>query len=264
MFRNLLNLLYVTLPAAALMAFAAFMYKPTAEVDLFADLVAGKLGDDYSRRLLETLTVLRFGKFWWVFAIAVIVLVFAEALMVAKIDRHMKTWHMPALPMKRAFGAFPYILLYVFCCVAASELGALVMAGLSFLIKFIGNTAAIVSLVFGFGLLVRMVISYLFGLLLLTFPLKYSENYRFNRAMSYSARLMFAKKRVVWTVAVSYPLLRAAVLALAWLLAPYDLDALVYAVAFFFVFSYVPCLAYKYYYDDVGGERRDVGQIMFG
>ncbi len=246
------------------MAFAGYLYKPTTEIDLFYTLVTGGLDDNYSQLLLRTFTVLRYGKYWWVFVIAVVMLALAVAITVAKIDRHMRTGQMSVLPMKRAFAMFPFVLIYIAACIVASELSTLVVVGLSFLIHFVGNSTAIVAIVLGLMLVIRIFTTYVFALLVLTFPLKFSENYPFNRAMSYSARLMFRKKRIVWTVAVCYPFIRVTVLALAYLLVPYKLDALVYGVAFLLVFSYVPCLSYKLYYDDVGGERRDVGQVMFG
>ncbi len=264
MFRNLLHLLYITLPAAALMAFAAYLYKPSAEIDLFVALVTGKIGEDYTQLLLQSFTVLRYGKYWWVFVIAVVALALASAILLAKIDRHMRTGQMSVLPMKRTSAIFPFVLLYVVACIVASELSTLVAVGLSFLIHFIGNASAIVAIVLALMALIRVFTTYVFMLLALTFPLKFSENYLFNRAMSYSARLMFRKKRILWSVAVCYPLLRVIVLSSAYLLAPYKLDILVYAAAFLLAFTYVPCLSYKLYYDDVGGERRDVGRIMFG
>ena len=265
MFRNFLKLAYVTLPTALLMAFAAYLYKPTCEIDLFVKLIGGKItADNYLTELLNGLSLLRYGKFWWVFVISVVVLAFAECLAVVKIDRHMRVGQMPVLPMKRAFGIYPLMLVYVLCFIAAFELGTLVAIGISFLIRFLANGTAIASVVLGLTLAVRIFISYVFGLLAVSFPLKYSENYRFNRAMSYSARVMFRKKRVVWGVALLYPLCRLITLGLAYLLQPYILDTLVYAVAFMLAVSYVPCFVYKQYYDEVGGERRDVGQIMFG
>lgn len=264
MFRNFFKLVYVALPAAALMAFAAFLYRPTAEIELFVSLVHGQFTlDNYSSQLLQTLSLLRYGKYWWVFVISVLVMAYAACLLIVKIDRHMRTGQMPALPMKRAFGFYPVMLLYVVCCVVAYELSTLVAVGLSFLIKFVSNATAIVSIVLALTFLVRVMTTYVFGLLIVSFPLKYSENYRFNRALSYSARLMFPKKGKLWCVAFLYPTIRVGVLALAYLLQPYYLDALVYGVAFLLAVMYVPCWSYKQYYDDVGGERRDVGAIMF-
>ena len=265
MFRNFFMLVYVALPSAALMAFATFLYKPTAEIGLFVAMFDGSLTmDNCTSELLNRLSLLRYGRYWWVFVIAVVVLACSACIMVVKIDRHMRTGLMPALPVKRALGILPSMLLYVVCCVAASELATLVAVGISYLIRFISNATAIVAVVLVLTFAVRALCAFVFGLLIVSFPLKYGENYRFNRAMSYSARLMFAKKGKLLIFALLYPLLRLAILGLAYLLQPYYLDWIVYGVAFLFAFTYVPCLSYKQYYDDVGGERRDVGQIIFG
>ncbi len=265
MFRNFFRLAYVSIPTALIMAFAAYMYKPAMEAELFVTLFRGEFTmDNYTTRLLDGLTLLRYGRYWWIFVISVLILAFASAILVVKIDRHMRTGQMPALPMRRAFGIYPYMFLYVVCAVMSVEVGTLVAVGISCLIRFVGNATAIAAIALGLTLALRVLIGYLFGILIITFPLKYSENYRFNRAMSYSARLMFPKKRISWGFALLYPALRAAVLGTAYVLQPYSLDALVYAVTFMFAVTYIPCLAYKQYYDDVGGERRDIGAIMFG
>ncbi len=268
MFRNFGRLFYVTLPMALLLAFAFWLSNPVCEIQVLSQLVNGKLSmDNYLAVLLDNVTVLRYGKFWWVYAIALATLPLCASLTVVKIDRHMRMGLMPALPMKRAFGIYPMMLLYLLCSLAARELCTLVVVGIAAMIKFAGNVTAIISVTLALLLAVHILWVYVTGLLILSFPLKYSENYRFNRAMSYSARIMFPQKRLLWGFATVAPLTRLAVLALAYIADFYGLDAvvwIVYTLAFFFAVTYAPCFAYKHYYDDVGGERRDISRIMFG
>ena len=262
MFRNFWNLVYVTLPVSVLMA---FFYNPTSEITLFSALVRGEIAmSDTSYWLGEHLTVLRFGKFWWVIPIAIVALAYAMSVMVVKLDRHMRVGQMPAFPLKRAFGIFPFMLLYIFCGFAVTEIFMLIIVGIAHMLRFLSNATAIISIALGLTYIVRMFLIYIFGLLIISFPLKYSENYRFNVALSYSARTMSRKKFMLLGCALLIVVLRIAVMGIAYLLAPHKLDVLIYAVAYTLCITFVPCFAFKQYYDDIGGERRDVGQIMFG
>lgn len=265
MFRNFFKLVYVSLPAALIMAFAMYIYKPSVEIDLLSALVRSEMTmENYSSQLLQSLTLLRYGKYWWIFAIAIVVLACAVSISVVKTDRHMRTGQMPVLPMRRALGVLPLMLPYIVCSVLVVELGNLLAVGISYLIRFFGNATAIVCVVLGLLFAIRVMTTYVFGLLIMSFPLRYSENYRFNRAMSYSARMMFPKKATMWSMAILYPTIRLATLSLAYLLVPYNMDWLIYTVALLFAITYVPCLCYKQYYDDVGGERRDLQRKLFG
>ena len=260
MFRNLEKLFFVTLPVSVLLA---FFYNPSLETDLFVMLVSGQINaENFFNAFSTTFTVLRFGKYWWVDCLAVILLAFTMCVMVVKIDRHMRIGEMLALPLKRAFGVFPLMLLYILGCVLVSEVFMLIIVGVVYMLRFLPSAAAIVGIGFGLTLLVRAFLTYIFCLLIITFPLKYSENYRLNVAMSYSARLMAAKRGKLILISLAYSFARCVVMALAYFARP--MDFLVYAVAIFFVLTFVPCFAFKQYYDDVGGERRDVSQIIFG
>lgn len=260
MFRNFGQLFFVTLPVSVLLAFCC---NPRLETDLFVTLVTGQLtSDNFFDLFSNAFTVLRFGSLWWVVLLAVILLAFTMCLMVVKIDRHMRMGKMPTLPLKRSVGIFPIMLLYIVGCIVIYEAFMLIIVGVVYMLRFLPSVAAVVGIGFGLTLLTRAFLTYIFCLLIVTFPLKYSENYRVNVAMSYSARLMTAKRGKLIMMSVVYPLARYAVLAIAYLVRP--LDVVIYALAVFFALTFVPCFAFKQYYDDVGGERRDVSQIMFG
>ena len=260
MFRNFGQLFFVTLPVSVLLA---FFYNPNLETDLFVKLVSGQINaDNYFNELARAFTVLRFGRYWWVTLIALFVLAYAMCLMVVKIDRHMRIGEMLSLPFKRACGVFPMMLLYIVGSMVVSEVFKLIIVGVAYMLGFVPSAAAIVGIAFGLTLVARVFLTYIFCLLVITFPLKYSENYRFNVAMSYSARVMVAKRGKLTLLSLAYTFARCAVMALAYFARP--VDVAVYAVAIFFILTFIPCFAFKQYYDDVGGERRDVSQIMFG
>lgn len=261
MFRNFWRLVYVTLPVSVLIA---FFCNPSQEIALFQSLVTGAVTmDNYVDMLTSGLTVIRLGSYWWVAILSVLLLTLTMCLMVVKLDRHMRVGIMPAWPFKQAFGIFFYMLLYVVSWIFASELFRLIIVGIAYMGRVIGNATVIVSIALGLSFVARVFLCYLFGLLLITFPLKYSDNYRLNIAMSYSARVMSTKRWQIIGLALSYAVARIAVMAVAYLLQPYMLDVLVYAVAVTLCLTFVPCLAFKKFYDDVGGERRDLAHIMF-
>ena len=260
MFRNLRQLFFVTLPVSVLLA---FFYNPKLETDLFVALITGQINaDNFLNEFATAFTVLRFGRCWWVVLLAVIALSYAMCVMVVKIDRHMRIGEMTSLPLKRAFGIFPMMLSYIVGCIVVSEVFMLIIVGVVYMLRFVPSAEAIVGIGFGLTLIVRIFLTYIFCLLVITFPLKYSENYRFNVAMSYSARVMVSKRDKVVLLSVVYPFARYVVMALAYFIRPVEVFA--YAVATFFALTYIPCFAFKQYYDDVGGERRDVGRKIFG
>ena len=259
MFRNLRQLFFVTLPVSVLLA---FFYNPRLETDLFVNLVAGRINaDNFFDEFTSAFTVLRFGRYWWVVILAVIVLAYTMSVMVVKIDRHMRIGEMLALPLKRAFGIFPFILLFIVGCEVVYEVFMLIIVGVVYMLRFLPSAEAIVGIGFGLTVIARAFLTYIFCLLIITFPLKYSENYRLNIAMSYSARVMAAKRGKVILISIAYPFAQYIVMALAYLIRP--VDVCIYAVAIFFALTFIPCFAFKQYYDDVGGERRDVGQKIF-
>ena len=258
-FRNLRQLFFVTLPVSVLLA---FFYNPRLETDLFVSLISGRIdADNFFSKFSQVFTVLRFGKYWWVVLLAIVALAYTMSIMVVKIDRHMRIGEMPLLPLKRAFGVFPMMLLYIVGCLVVSEVFMLIVVGVVYMLRFVPSPEAIVAIGFGLTLLVRAFLTYIFCLLIITFPLKYSENYRFNVAMSYSARVMVSKRNKCILLCIVYPLARYVMMAVACLIRPFDV--VIFAVAIFFALTYIPCFAFKQFYDDVGGERRDVGRKIF-
>ena len=96
---------------------------------------------------------------------------------------------------------------------------------MAYLIRFINNVTAIVTVavVLNFLIKVRFGVA-VFSLLLLTFPLKYSEHYKYNVAMSYSVRDMSKRKRCLLSLSFGYVLSRYAAMCIAYLLHPYGLS----------------------------------------
>lgn len=265
MFRNFGSLFYVALPVAVLMAFFA---NPRSEIDLWYQLCSGQLTsfDVMFPVFINSLTVLRFFKYWWTGIVgfaALLLLALTVSMLIAKINRHMHVGEMPALPFKRAFQLFPVTLLLIVCFFVVSEIALLLSVGVMYILRGFDNVivAAIVGLAINFVL--KLLCAWIFMLLVLALPLKYSENYHLNIASAYSVRIMSKQNKIVWGASLTYAFGHYAVMGLAYLLKPYNLDILLYGVVYLFVVMFLPCIAYRLYHDFVGGERRDIAQIMF-
>lgn len=258
-YRNFLQLICCTLPVSILLA---FVYNPTKETLLFAKLVSGQLTqDNYLTEFSESISVLRLGNTWWLTLVAIALLALAMSLVVVKIDGHMRAGRMQILPYKRALGLFPYMLLYIGGWFIASEVSMLITVGITHMLIFIKSVTAIIAIGYTLTFLVRVFLSYIFGLLLISFPLSYSEDYRYNIALSYSVRAMVHKKRIVALITFAYPLARIAVMALGYVIAP--AEELIYLIAMALALAYIPCLAYTQYYEAIGAERRDIPSSIF-
>ena len=261
MFRNFWHLFLIALPVSVL---CAFFLSPNSEISFVQSIIDGEVtGADLLSRYTSAVTVLRFGKFWWASALSFVLLAYTVSLLVAKIDRHMRVGEMSVLPLKPAFKLFPVTLFFTVCCVAAVEVLALLSVGVMMLLRFVQSVTVISAISLTVSVLVRFFATWLFMLLLLAFPLKYSDHYPLNVAFSYSARIMSKRKKITWGISLAFVFARMAVITLGSLLAPYHLDKVLYSIAYASAISYAPCLAYKLYYDDVGGERRDVREVIF-
>lgn len=261
LFRNFWQLVLISLPAAVLLG---FFVTPADEISFMQSLARGKLTlDNYFQSYVDSYSALRYLDCWWQTIIAIALVCVTFSLLLVKIDRHMRVGEMLVFPIKRALALFPLILAYILCWFVISEASRLVGVGLMYLFKFINSAGAVVSIGIVASFLARMFIVGLFFRLIITIPLRCSENYRLNTALSYSARCSASHRGIVWGLTLGYVFGRYAVMSLGYLLAPYNLDVLVYSLAYLFCIAYIPCLSYKLYHDTVGGERRDISEIIF-
>ncbi len=261
LFRNFWQLVLVSLPAAVLLG---FFVTPSDEITFMQSLARGELTlENYFGAYANAYSALRLVNNWWVIIISFVLVCFTFSVLIVKIDRHMRVGEMVAFPLKRSFALFPLILAYVFIWFLASEIANFVGIGLMYIFKFINNVGAVVSIGVVSDFMANMFVTGLFFRLIITIPLKVSENYRLNIALSYSARCSAGHKGILWGLTFGYVWGRYAVMCLGYLLMPFNLDVLVYALAYLFCIAYIPCLSYKLYHDTVGGERRDISEIIF-
>lgn len=259
--RNFWQLVYVALPVAVLMAFFA---NPTREIEFLHALFVGELTLDNVFVLFNNAyTVLRFGKLWWTDVITFFVLVLTVCMLIVKISRHMRVGVMPALPFKWAFGLFLPVFLILLAYFCISEIAMLLSVGIMYVIRAVNNATAIASVGFAVAFVIRLIVVWLFMLLILALPLKHSENYSLNVGLSYSVRVMTKLPAQVLAATLTYCFGRYVVMLLGYFLRPYYLDVVLYALVYLFVILFLPVYAYRVYHDVVGGERRDVAEIIF-
>lgn len=261
MLRNFWKLVYVALPVAILMA---FFVNPGKEIDFFRAMFMGELNfDNVLGMFMRAVTVLRFGRFWWAGIITLFVLALTESMLVVKINRHMHVGEMPALPFRRAFKLFPVMLLLIVCYFCIGEIVTLLGVGVMYILRVTGSVEALTACGVAVNFVLRVLCAWLFMMLSVAIPLKYSENYPLNVALAYSVRVMSKRKRWAWCASLLYAVGRYAFMACGYFLKPYKVDIVLYALAYLFIVMILPCFAYGVYHEAVGGERRDISQIMF-
>lgn len=258
--RNFWKLVYVALPVSVLMA---FFVNPTREIGFWRLMLTGQLDSNVFLEFNSAMTVLRFGKYWWCAVIAFVLLAFTVSMLIVKINRHMHVGEMPSLPFKRAFGLFPITLFLTVCIFCVVEILMLLSVGVMYILRSTNNVWVISVTGVAINFVLQIVCSWLFMLLLIALPLKYSENYHLNIALSYSVRVMSKQNKFVWGLTLAYVLGRYLLMFVAYWLQPYHLDIVLYALAYLAATLILPTVAYRVYYDVVGGERRDIYQIMF-
>ena len=262
MFRNFAKLFYVALPVAVLMA---FFTNPNKEIAFYKTLFCGEFTSVSAMfgEFLRSFTVLRYGKYWWCALISLLVLALTISMLVVKISHHMHIGEMPALPFKKSFKLFPVTLLVIVCYFVIIEIIMLLSVGLMFIFRGINNIAAVATIGIAINVIMRVVCCWLFMLLVIALPLRYSENYHLNVAFAYSVRAMTKHNKAVWGSTLCYVLLRYVIMLVGYFLSPFNVDIVLYFVAFLFLIMFLPCLSYRLYYDVIGGERRDVSNVMY-
>lgn len=253
--RNFWHLAPIGLLAAVLLG---LFCNTNAEILLVKQLVDGTVNsENVLQKVLHSISVLRFGKYWWGFALAMLVLVLTESVFMVKVERHMRVGEIRGLSLKRSLNAFPTVAIFVLAIVAVMEMGNLIAVGVALLIRYASATV-IVVVSLGLTYFVRVVIALLIGALLFAFPIMALENYGFANALSYSVRLMSEKRKYLWMFATIYPSLRLALSVVCYFVDSYPFTATIFSVFYLIMTLLLPCITFKLYYDTVGGERRDI------
>lgn len=212
--------------------------------------------------VLNTVSIMRFGKDWWGLLLSLVVFALTESLLTEKVYNHMRTGEMQTFPLHRSFAVMPKMFLFVFVIAFFNEIVKLIVCGIVSMLGSLGVTAVVVialSLVF----VVKMVMLAVIGTLLYAFPITFLENYKFNLALSYSVRLAGNSRAVIASVAVIYPLTQVALTVACYFINVPFVTTLLFTLFYLAAILLVPCTAFTLYYGNVGGDRKDIGQRIF-
>lgn len=262
LFRNFGNLFYIVLPVAVLMS---LFLNPINEVDFVVRFLNGNISDDvFWVEFNSAFSLIFKSEYWYLTILTLILFALSQCLLVVKLDHHMRIGEMYVFPLGKALRLFPLMFLYVCCVYLSLIIVSYVAIGVCYLSALFFSVKVTFAIVCIFVFVVQVLVSYLFATLLVAFPIKYSESYTFSSALSYSVRITSKAPQYVWLFAVSYTLLRLTAFIIGIVLYPYGLQFVPFAVLFVFFTAYLPCFAYRLFYDSLGGARRDLPTVYIG
>lgn len=259
--RNFWKLVFIGLPVSILLA---LFFGLRDEVHLFRQYFNGSLQmDNYMQAVMDAFSVTRFNDYWWVIFIILAVFVLTMSLYVCMISKHMKTGELPLFPLRPALNIALNMLVYILCMMAMMELLSLVTVGVSFVLQNrVANLHVALWITTGLQFLFTLLCSYVFGLLLLAFPIKVTENYSFNVALSYSARTMSSHPRFMLRQSFVYPIGRVLVVALG-VVTPNIVGIILMVCFHLYYVMIIPALSYTLYYRHIGDDRRDLSKHLY-
>ncbi len=234
-----------------------------AEIGLIAGCIDGTVNsDNVLTAVLNSVSVMRFGKEWWGLLLALVVFAMTESLLIEKVYNHMRTGEMLTFPFGRSFSVMPTMFLFVFIIAAINEIARLIVCGVVAMAGALGVTA-VVSIALSLEFVVKVVMLAVIGTLFYAFPITFLENYKFNLALSYSVRLAGKNRALITCVAITYPLVQVALSVVCYFVASRALLVMLFSLFYLASILLVPCIAFTLYYDNVGGERKDIGRVIF-
>lgn len=259
-FRNFWQLAPFAVIAAVLLG---FFCNTNAEVILIEGCISGTVTDEnVLSAVLRSVSIMRFGAYWWGTLLALVAFAFTESLLTAKVYNHMRTGEMLTFPMRKTVGVAPTMFLFVFAMALINEIFKLIVCGIVALLRPVGVTAIVVvalCLVF----IIKTAMLSVIATLLYAFPIMFLENYKFNQALSYSVRIAGEQQRIIWLVSVGYPVVQVLITVVCYFVKSQAFTVAMFSIFYLWCILLVPCIAFTLYYDSVGGERHDVGKRIF-
>lgn len=259
-FRNFWQLAPFAVIAAVLLG---FFCNTNAEVILIEGCISGTVtNENVLSSVLRSVSIMRFGTYWWGTLLALVAFAFAESLLTAKVYNHMRTGEMLTFPMRKTVGVAPTMFLFVFAMALINEIFKLIVCGIVALLRPVGVTAIVVvalCLVF----IIKTAMLSIIATLLYAFPIMFLENYKFNQALSYSVRIAGEQHRIIWLVSVGYPVVQVLITVACFFVKSQAFTIAMFSLFYLACILLVPCIAFTLYYDSVGGERHDVGKKIF-
>ncbi len=260
-FRNFWKYVYIVLPVSIFMAIFATFSSESAFLQRWS--LNGLSKENYINAMMKGFSLVRQVDQWWYGIVIYLLAAITFSLLVVKVSRHMRVGGFVLLPFKSALKVIPSMLIYCGGFAVATILLEFVAFGLMYALNtFLPmNAVIIIGLVLLF--LAKMAVVYFWMLTLLSFPLYYSENYRFNIALSYSIREMSKHQGVCIGHAFLYTAVQALVVLLDYLFIA-AVGQIIHGLFFGLVFYYIPCLAFTIHHKTLGSERKDIARVIVG
>lgn len=266
----------VALPAVLLGFVRASQYD-NSPADFFISLFRHSSGgsefkiENFSFDLFGYFTGFNLGADWWIYLLGLISLFFALCMTVSAVERHMRLGlrsytKIFTMLNESILAVLPYFVLALFLF----EFISLIICGMIYLF-YVLNISGWLLFFLSLGVTVAFYALYatFFLLTILTVPSMLSDGYRFNVAVSYSARLVSTRLGIViarffgtfgiaWVIqSVSNYLLVNA----PWY--PSAAHVLVSIIYYLFWCCFLPVFAMKNYVDLTEGVRNDIRVSLF-
>ena len=259
-FRNFWKYIYIVLPVAVFMAVFADYGSETAFLQAW---IGGTLTkENYLQEMMHGMSLINQADTILFGAISFVLLAIAFSFLVVKVSRHMRVGGFSLFPLKSAMKVMPSMLLFCACFAVALQLLQFVTFGVVFALGQFLPVDVVIPIGLAGLFLDIVIVVYFWMLMLLAFPLYYSESYPFNVALSYSIREMQNHRGVCVGHAVAYALVHALVVTLDWVLPV--ASVVIHALFYVFVIYYVPCLAFAIHHKTLGTERKDISRVLIG
>ncbi len=259
-FRNFWKYIYIVLPVAAFMAVFADYGSETTFLQAW---IGGTLTEEtYLQAMMHGMSLINQADTVLFGAISFVLLAVAFSFLVVKVSRHMRVGGFSIFPLKSAMKVMPSMLLFCACFAVALQLLQFVTFGVVFALGQFLPVNVVIPIGLAGLFLDIVIVVYFWMLMLLAFPLSYSESYPFNVALSYSIREMQNHRGICIGHAVAYAFVHALVVALDWVLPV--ASVVVHALFYIFVIYYVPCLAFTIHHKSLGTERKDISRVLIG
>lgn len=264
MFRNLWRLIFVSLPIAV---FHGFFASYASEVAFVTRLFRGSLDSaGFVPELARSFTVIKYGADgWWIPFVLLFGMSLTQSMFVVRISRHMRMGEPNELSPRKVFSVFPMMLLYMAVIYLCSIVLDFLPVGVAMLLGGLGDGVGVrgaICLVLYFA--INTGLAYVFVLLICAFPIRYCDNYPFNAALSYSARIVNKDGKHVALLSLSFSVGQLLVCMMCGLVGNALFSAIVFSLFFLFFVTYIPCVAFSMYYDLIGRERKDISRLIFG
>ena len=259
-FRNFWKYIYIVLPVAAFMAVFADYGSETAFLQAW---IGGTLTEEtYLQEMMQGMSLINQADTILFGVISFVLLAIAFSFLVVKVSRHMRVGGFSLFPLKSAMKVMPSMLLFCACFAVALQLLQFATFGIMFALGKVLPMDVLIPIGLAGLFLDIVIVVYFWMLMLLAFPLSYSESYPFNVALSYSIREMQKHRGICIGHAVAYALVHALVVTLDWVL-PFA-SVVIHALFYVFVIYYVPCLAFTIHHKTLGTERKDISRVLIG